>query len=165
MKIKSNGPRPSAASCDNVVNAGPRRSSTTPDKPARAMLACATSACFGSASNVINRPSAGNARAQPDGAVPAECADPKNGTRPESLCQQLQQLALVRRDVDLRQTRRVAGGQGCFQRGIARHKQVRDITVNRRPFILIHFQLKYKTPEAIEKPKSRNNFLLRLGFG
>jgi hypothetical protein len=40
-----------------------RRSSTTWVRPARAMLARATSACFGSASKVIRRPSAGSARA------------------------------------------------------------------------------------------------------
>ena len=63
MKIRSNGPRPSAASCGSVSSAGPRRSSTTSASPARAMLARATSACFGSTSSVISRPPAGSARA------------------------------------------------------------------------------------------------------
>src|ERR1700682_6047709 len=145
MKIRSNGAQPSAASRGNVSSAGPRRSSTTWARPARAMFARATSACSGSVSSVIRRPSTGSAR-EPDRAVAAQRADLQDGARPQSEGQQQQQLALVRRNVDRREAGRGTALERPVQDCVAGHEQIGDIAVDRGPLLLLHGSILHHGP-------------------
>ena len=63
IKMKSNGGAPSLWSCESDSNAGPSRSSTMEERPARFTLAFAISACLGSTSRVTSLPLEGSARA------------------------------------------------------------------------------------------------------
>ena len=120
MKIRSNGPRPSAASCGSVSSAGPRRSSTDAVQPGARDVGARH---FGVLRIDLQRdqPAAGGQRPrQPDGAVAAQRADLQDVPRAANARQQVQQLALVRRHVDRRQPRRRAGLQSRPQRGIGR---------------------------------------------
>jgi hypothetical protein len=70
---------------------------------------------------------------QPDGRIAAEGADLQDSPRPDHLREEMEHLALRRRDVDRRQARRLISGEDRTQRRILPKQLVGDIIVDLRP--------------------------------
>ncbi|CAL1151125.1 unnamed protein product [Cladocopium goreaui] len=76
-------------------------------------------------------PVLGERSGEPDRAVAAEGADLEHAFRRDRAGQHLQQLALVRRDGDLRQPGFLAGGQGGVERGVVLREARAEIVIDR----------------------------------
>ncbi len=95
------------------------------------------SARLGSNSRVMRRPS-GGAAGEPDGAVSAERADLEDVFGAVHAGEEMEELALIWRNVDGRQVSGNAGGEGGVERGIGGDEEIGQVTINSCPVVLRH---------------------------
>jgi len=108
-----------------------------------------------------HQPGTGGQRpGQPDRAVAAKRPDLQNEARVLHSRQQMQQFALGRRDGDGRHAGGGAFTQRTVQGRIGRQQQSSDVTVHRRPLVLIHSRFSRK---AINAAARRNQDTVGLG--
>src|SRR6185437_2012432 len=134
-KVKSKGPRPSAATTGRVSRAAPTRTSTISFKPARAIFSRAIAACFGLNSSVISLPPGAKAR-EPNCAVATQRANFQNIPRALHARQHPKQFAFVGCDADRRESRRVDRLRRRVQNRIGRCQQLIEVAFNAIPFPL-----------------------------
>ena len=102
------------------------------------MFARATSACFG-AELEGDQPAAGGQRpGQPDGAVAAEGADFEDAAGADHPRVDVQELALVRRHVDRRQTGRGVRRPGSIEGRVVRDQPIGEVVVDAHPVLVFH---------------------------